>query len=194
MSGGARLRLRHANPGRLLMTEEYTRAATWQDVIQVARYLNEAGAVYMLVGGYALIAQGLNRTSEDIDILVRPDADNANRWIVALSRLPDGAARELAGETDLLERDIHYGIRINDEITVDVLGSVCGLTWDDLKAYLTSLTVDDVTIPILNLEGLLLTKQGVRPKDRMDAAILQRALEVLRATVKPDTESGPSKS
>ena len=78
----------------------------------------------MLVGGYALIAQGLNRTSEGIDILVRPDADNANRWIVALSRLPDGVARELAGETDLLERDIHYGIRINDEITVDVLG-VC---------------------------------------------------------------------
>ena len=106
------------------MTEEYTRAATWQDVIRVARYLNEAGAVYMLVGGYALIAQGLNRTSEDIDILVRPDADNANRWIVALSRLPDGAAQELAGETDLLEHDIHYGIRINDEITVDVLG-VC---------------------------------------------------------------------
>jgi len=61
------------------MTEEYTRAATWQDVIQVARYLNEAGAVYVLVGGYALIAQGLNRTSEDIDILVRPDADNGKR-------------------------------------------------------------------------------------------------------------------
>lgn len=180
-------------PAGILMTEEYTRAATWQDVIQVARYLNEAGAVYMLVGGYALIAQGLNRTSEDIDILVRPDADNANRWIVALSRLPDGAARELAGETDLLERDIHYGIRINDEITVDVLGSVCGLTWDDLKAYRTSLTVDDVTIPTLNLEGLLLTKQGVRPKDRMDAAILRRALEVLRATVKPGTESEPPK-
>jgi len=175
------------------MTEEYTRAATWQDVIQVTRYLNEAGAVYMLVGGYALIAQGLNRTSDDIDILVRPDADNANRWIVALSRLPDGAAHELAGETDLLERDIHYGIRINDEITVDVLGSVCGLTWDDLKAYRTSLTVDDVTIPILNLEGLLLTKQGVRPKDRMDAAILQRALEVLRTAAKPGTESEQTK-
>lgn len=176
------------------MTEEYTRAATWQDVIQVARYLNEAGAIYMLVGGYALIAQGLNRTSEDIDILVRPDADNAHRWIVALSRLPDGAARELAGETDLLERDIHYGIRINDEITVDVLGSVCGLTWDDLKAYRTSLTVDNVTIPTLNLEGLLLTKQGVRPKDKMDAAILQRALEVLRSTAaKSGTESKPQK-
>ena len=180
-------------PARTLMTEEYTRAATWQDVIRVARYLNEAGAVYMLVGGYALIAQGLNRTSEGIDILVRPDADNANRWIVALSRLPDGAAQELAGETDLLEHDIHYGIRINDEITVDVLGSVCGLTWDDLKAYRTSLTVDDVMIPTLNLEGLLLTKQGMRPKDRMDAAILQRALEVLRATAKPGAESKPPK-
>ncbi len=175
---------------------EYTRPATWQDVLTVTRYLNEAEVDYVLVGGYALIAQGLNRTSEDIDILVRPDADNANRWIVALSRLPDGAARELAGETDLLVRDIHYGIRINDEITVDVLGSVCGLTWDDLAQHRITRDIDGVTIPMLDLEGLLRTKQGVRPKDQMDAAILRRALDVLRASEsemrdEPENTPGP---
>ena len=32
----------------------------------------------------------------------------------------------------------------------------------------------------LNLEGLLLTKQGQRPKDQMDAALLSQALAELR--------------
>ncbi len=58
-------------------------------------------------GEYALTAKGLNRTPEAIDILGRPDADNANRWIAAPSRLPDGAARGLAAEADLLVCDIH---------------------------------------------------------------------------------------
>jgi hypothetical protein len=158
---------------------EYTRPATWEDVVQVARYLNEAGVEYALVGGYALIGHGLNRASEDIDILVDPSRENANRWIIARSRLPDGAARELAGETDLLAKDPRYGIRINDEITVDVLGSACGHSWDELKVYRTSLTRDGVTIFLLNLEGLLLTKGrggwGARQDGCNDFAVGDRA-------------------
>jgi hypothetical protein len=71
---------------------EYTRPATWEDVIALARYLEEAGAEYALVGAYAIAAHGFSRFSEDIDILVNPTAENARRWILALSRLPDRAA------------------------------------------------------------------------------------------------------
>ena len=34
---------------------------------------------------------------------------------------------------------------------------------------------------VLGLEGLLLTKEGMRDKDRADAAVLRRTLEALRA-------------
>jgi hypothetical protein len=34
-------------------------------------------------------------------------------------------------------------------------------------------------LPVLGLEGLLLTKQGMRDKDRADAAVLRRAIELL---------------
>ncbi len=95
---------------------EYTRPATWGDVKKLARLLNEAGVQYALVGGYAIAAHGFNRFSEDIDILVNPDADN----------------------------------------------------------------LDGVPLPLLSLEGLLLTKQGARPKDQMDAALLSRALAELK--------------
>jgi len=49
---------------------EFTRPATWEDLKRLARYLEEAGAEYALIGGYALAANGLVRHTEDIDILV----------------------------------------------------------------------------------------------------------------------------
>src|SRR5690606_14174905 len=89
---------------------EFTRPATWDDVKALARHLNDAGAEYALVGGYAIAAHGFNRFSEDIDILVNPTVENSRRWILALSRLPDGAARELSTDPDVFARDALYAI------------------------------------------------------------------------------------
>jgi hypothetical protein len=44
--------------------------------------------------------------------------------------------------------------------------------------------LDGTLLPLLNLEGLLLTKQGARPKDQMDAALLSRALAEIRNSKK----------
>jgi hypothetical protein len=159
---------------------EYTRPATWDDVKTLAGYLDEAGAEYALVGGYALAAHGYNRFTEDVDILVNPSAANARRWIVALSRLPDGAARELSTESDVFANDKRYAVRINDEFTVDVLPAIAGLTWDEMKPHITTVDIDGITIRLLDLPGLLKTKRGVRPKDQMDAAVIEAALRARR--------------
>lgn len=158
---------------------EYTRPATWEDVKALARYLDEAGVEYALVGGYAIAAHGFNRFSEDIDILVNPSAENSRRWILALSRLPDAAAAELAGEPDVFRDDQRYAIRINDEFTVDVMPAIAGLSWEQMKPHITFIRIDDVTVRLLDLPGLLKTKQGVRPKDQMDAAVIAAALKAL---------------
>ncbi len=42
---------------------EYTRPATWDDVIALARALDAAGARYALIGGYAIAAHGYQRFS-----------------------------------------------------------------------------------------------------------------------------------
>jgi hypothetical protein len=159
---------------------EYTRPATWDDVKTLVQYLEEAGVDYALVGGYAIAAHGFNRFSEDIDILVEPSAENARRWILALARLPDGASKELLGEPDVFADDKRYAIRINDEFTIDVMPSIAGLSWEEMKAHVTTKTIDEVTIRLLDLPGLLKTKQGVRPKDQMDAAVISRVLSELR--------------
>ena len=158
---------------------QFTRPATWDDVKNIARYLHEAGAEYALVGGYAVAAHGFNRFTEDIDLLVNPSAENARRWILALARLPDAAARELAANADVFAADKRYALRINDEITIDVMPSVAGVSWETLRSHITTVDIDGQPIRVLDLPGLLMTKQGPRPKDMMDAAVISAAIDAL---------------
>lgn len=161
---------------------EYTRPATWEDLKKIARYLEEAGAEYALVGAYALAAHGYARFSEDIDLLVNPSAQNSARWIAALARLPDQAARELSTSPDVFADDKRYALRINDEITVDVMPSVAGLSWEALQPHVSTIELDGQKVRLLDLEGLLKTKQGARPKDQGDAAVLRAAIAKRRNT------------
>jgi hypothetical protein len=158
---------------------EFTRPATWEDLKSLARYLDEAGVEYALIGGYALAAHGFNRFTEDIDLLVNPSAENARLWIMALARLPDGASKELASDPDVFRDDTRYAIRINDEFTVDVMPSAGGLSWKKLAPHVVRIMIDDVPVRILDLSGLLLTKQGLRPKDQMDAAVIVAAIKAI---------------
>lgn len=154
----------------------FTRPATWDDLLSLVRLLNRQQVRYLLVGGYALAAHGYVRMTEDIDVAVAPDRENTRRWVLALSALPDGAAAALADEEDPFDGDDLHAIRINDEFTVDILPSVCGIPFAELVQHAEWLDLDGERVPVLNLVGLLKTKQGLRPKDQADAAVLREAL------------------
>lgn len=150
--------------------DDRTRAATYEDVLWIVGLLEAEGVEYALVGGYALALQGIVRLTEDVDILVEPTAVNAERWVRALSKLPDGAARELLGDATLHEE--LYAIRINDEFTVDVMNSASGLTWTELLPYRIRLE----GIYVIDLAGLLRMKENGRLKDRADAEQIRKIL------------------
>jgi hypothetical protein len=150
--------------------DERTRAATYQDVLRIAELLEEERVEYALIGGYALALQGIVRLTEDVDILVEPSVENARRWVRALSKLPDGAAKELIGD-DTLHEEL-YAIRINDEFTVDVMNSASGFTWQQMLPYRRRIE----GINVLSLEGLLLMKERGRLKDQADAEAIRHAL------------------
>ncbi len=166
----------------------YTRPATWEDVLTVASHLNRQGARYVLVGGYALAAHGYVRMTEDVDIAVAPDPENARKWVAALAGLPDGAGRELEVEEDPFRGDHLHAIRINDEFTVDVLPSVAGIPFAELEKHIQWLEMEGERIPVLDLQGLLLTKQGVRPKDQSDARVLKSAIAAAEDKHASDSE------
>ncbi len=110
------------------------------------------------------------RLTEDVDVLVRPTLENAERWVRALSDLPDHAARELENDSTLHEE--LYAIRINDEFSVDVMNSASGFTWNDLQPYMVRVE----GIHVVNLHGLYLMKKNGRLKDQADAEQIRKAL------------------
>ena len=62
-------------------------------------------------------------------------------------------------------------------ITVDVMPAACGHGWQELSQYsIRTALGEGVELSVLSLEGLLLTKEGLRDKDRADRAVLLRAL------------------
>jgi hypothetical protein len=154
--------------------DERTRAATHDDVRTIAALLDAEHVEYALIGGYALALQGIVRLTEDVDVLVEPTVENARRWVRALSKLPDGAAKELAND-DTLHAEV-YAIRINDEFTVDVMNSASGFTWAELVPYRKRID----GIQVLSLEGLLKMKEHGRLKDQADAEAIRHALGIAK--------------
>ena len=100
------------------------------------------------------------RATEDIDLLVDPSAENSRRWIVALSRLPGGAGKELATDPDVFRAQKSYAIRINDEITVDVLPAASGASWEALRGFVESVEIDGTQVRVLSLAS---RGTGARP-------------------------------
>ena len=156
--------------------EEYSRPATLEDLKALIQSLNNQGADYLLIGGYALFAHGYHRATTDIDVLVPATRKAGEKIKQALMVLPDQAARDI----DPAWFDEGENIRVADAFVVDIMLNACGETYETLKHYAETVDLDGIPIRTINLEGLLLTKQTMRDKDVSDRAILERALETLR--------------
>ena len=70
--------------------------------------------------------------------------------------------------------------RVADAFVVDLMFNACGETYASLLPHAVSIDFDGIQVRTLSLEGLLKTKQTSREKDRLDRAVLERALEELR--------------
>ena len=142
------------------------------DVVRICRALNEAGARYLLIGGFAVIAHGAGRFTKDIDFLVDDAPDNVARVKSALSVLPDNAAAEVAD--DDVQR--HVVVRVADEVVVDLMGRACGLSYAEAAGDGETLERDGVRIPVASPATLIRTKDTHRPQDALDRAFLEGVL------------------
>jgi hypothetical protein len=158
------------------MSNESVRPATFVDVKRLINALNDAGAKYLLIGGYALYAHGYHRATEDVDILIPANRQSGEVVKKALLKLPDKASEAI----DVAWVENGETIRIADEFVVDVMMNASGETYESLEKYMEVIEVDGVPIRTLNLEGLIKTKKTVREKDKLDHDILEKALEELK--------------
>jgi hypothetical protein len=75
--------------------ELISRAPTQEDFVKLCARLNELGARYIVIGGFAIITAGYPRSTMDIDYVIDTSLENEALVYKALEILPDQAVKEL---------------------------------------------------------------------------------------------------
>jgi hypothetical protein len=147
------------------------REPTVEDLRDLCRELNQRGAKYVVVGGFAIRATSYIRRTMDVDLIVAADADNEAKVFSALSTLPDNAARELQPG----ELQKYNVIRVGDEIVVDLMRSAGGIDYAEAAKDVVVREVDGVPIPFASPRLLWRMKVVThREKDAGDLAFLRQ--------------------
>lgn len=146
------------------------REPTVEDLRDLCRELNQRGAKYVVVGGFAMRAANYNRRTMDVDLMVAADLENEAKVFSALSTLPDNAVRELQ-PGELQQYDV---IRVGDEILVDLMRSAGGIDYAEASKHVVVREVDGVPIPFASPQLLWRMKAVThRAKDAGDLVFLR---------------------
>jgi predicted nucleotidyltransferase len=134
---------------------------------------------YVLVGGVAVNLHGLPRTTQDIDLFVRPDPENVERLKRALRAVWDDpdideiAMEDLTGDYPT----VRYGPP-EDDFVVDIITRLgTAFRYEDLE--FAEVDVEGVRVRLATPQTLVRMKQDtVRPIDKDDVARLREHLDL----------------
>ncbi len=148
-----------------------SRAPTEADLVSLCRALNQLGARYLIVGGFAVMYSGYARTTTGVDLLMALDPANEDRVFRGLATLPDKAVLELKpGEVPA-----YTVVRVADEIIVDLMQSASGIDYEEAAKDIVIRRVQDVDIPFASPRLLWRMKKNThREKDLPDLLFLRQ--------------------
>ena len=152
------------------------RGRSWESVLNpdfrdMLSALSAEAAEYLLVGAYALAVHGVPRATGDLDVWVRPTADNARRVRSALTRF--GAPLADLTEGDLVRPDTVFQIGVAPN-RIDLLTSIDGVTFDEAWSARRVVRIDGLDVSVLARHHLIRNKKATgRAQDIADAARLE---------------------
>ena len=135
--------------------------------------LDRHRVAYIIVGAFAMAAHGLPRATGEIDLWVRPSADNAARVRRALGTF--GAPILDLTLEDLVTPSIVFQVGIAPR-RIDILTSIDGVDFDEAWEERKVIELEGHTFATLSRDHLLRNKRTRgRPKDMADAAWLDES-------------------
>lgn len=151
----------------------------WERFLEVISALNEKEVDYLVVGAVALGLHGHPRGTRDLDLFVRPTADNVARLQEALRAvwadpsIDEITAEDLCGAYPALA----YGPP-DDSLPMDILTRLGeAFTFNDLE--MTVVEVDGVSVRVATPETLhRMKKDTVRAQDHADAQWLKERYDL----------------
>lgn len=150
----------------------------YPDFNELLSAFNTHQVKYLIVGGYAVSLHAQPRATKDIDILIRPDTDNAKAIYAALARF--GAPLDDIAPADFADRGSFF--RMGQEpVAVDILSEIPGVDFDaawDRRVEGVIDTATGLTANFISGDDLLNAKLASgRPQDIADAAAIRQAAE-----------------
>ncbi|MBV9212074.1 MAG: hypothetical protein JOZ25_00305 [Actinobacteria bacterium] len=146
------------------------------DPVRLARALNEAGARYLVIGGFAVIVHQYVRATEDTDLLIPAAAVNVEPLRAGLGSLDARVRRTGEPPTDSELADAPH-LRLETSAgVVDLLREGHPpLDFRSGQKERLDVELDGVEIPIAGLPLLTALKRlANRPQDRVDLEELER--------------------
>lgn len=133
--------------------------------LQLLRLFLAAGVEYVVIGGYAVIAHGYPRYTGDLDILIRPTAENGRRAVAALEQFGRPPGEFEVADFVLVPHVLSF-TQVSD---FDLLTATPGVDFDECYAHRLVLRLGGVPVNFINLAALRKTKQATgRTKDLLD--------------------------
>jgi predicted nucleotidyltransferase len=153
-----------------------------QDMIDFFQLLKKHKVQYVVVGGFAVIYYGYVRTTQDIDILSLPTAENAKKMLDVLREFGFG---EVGFTQENFQKEgtaIHLGAEPN---RIDILTSLQNVSNSAVFSRVKRIRHKGLSLNIISLEDLLACKrQSSRLKDRADVEMLENTAKKLSPTKK----------
>lgn len=137
-----------------------------KDFKDLLELLNFHQVEYMIVGAYALAFHGAPRFTGDMDIFVKPDAENARRIISALNDFGFGSTGLSPADFEGEDRIIQLGY---PPIRIDLITSLTGISWDDAFSGRVAGSYGGIPVYFIGREQLIKNKRALgRKKDLAD--------------------------
>ncbi len=147
----------------------------YPDFNELLSVLNAKSVKYLIVGGYAVSIHSQPRATKDLDILVKPDPENAKALYLALAEF--GAPLQGFTVADFEERGPFFQMG-QAPLAVDILTEVPGIEFDEAwERRVVAFADPDVGLKAnyISREDLLTAKMSAgRPQDLADVAAIRK--------------------
>lgn len=145
----------------------------FRDLLQA---LNDAGAEYLVVGGYAVIEHTEPRYTKDIDVWVNSTRENAGRILKAL-RAYGAPVSDLTIDY-LTSEDAFFQIGVAP-VRIDIIVNLIAMNFPDCWERRLVAETDGIPVNFIGIRDLITNKVASgRPMDLVDVERLRKKIEL----------------
>ena len=142
------------------------------DLREFVALLNSHRIEFVVIGAYAVAFHGYPRYTGDLDILVKPERENAQKILQALAEFGFGGLGIGLHDLEAAGKVVQLGVSPN---RIDLITSITGVTFEQAWASREPGELDGVEVYFIGRIPLIRNKESTgRAKDLGDAEELRR--------------------